>query len=104
MCRPHFADHVQHAAHLAARDLAPGEHFDADTGVNHETALVRDPAGAEQTFDLWTSCDTPRELRLRAQRAGLAVDGVFGVRPGGYRRDPPSIDVPERLLLAHRCE
>ena len=86
------------------RHLEPDETFDADTGVNHEHAVVRDADGRERTFDLWTTCYTPRELRLVAARAGLVVDGVFGVHPGRYARAPPSIDVPEHLLLAHRPE
>ena len=86
------------------RHLEPDETFDADTGVNHEHAVVRDSDGRERTFDLWTTCYTPRELRLVAARAGLVVDDVFGVHPGRYARDRPSIDVPEHLLLAHRPE
>jgi hypothetical protein len=41
---------------------------------------------------------------LLAARAGLVVDAVFGVAPGRYARTPPSVDVPEHLLLAHRAE
>ena len=62
------------------------------------------PTAASSSFDLWTTCYTPRELRLVAARAGLVVDGVFGVHPGRYARTAPSIDVPEHLLLAHRPE
>jgi SAM-dependent methyltransferase len=90
------------SSYFVVRHLEPGETFDADTGVNHEQAVVRDPEGRERTFDLWTTCYTPRELRLVAARAGLAVDGVFGVQPGRYARDEPSIDVPEHLVIAHR--
>ncbi len=90
------------SSYFVVRHLEPGETFDADTGVNHERAVVRDPEGRERAFDLWTTCYTPRELRLVAARAGLAVDGVFGVQPGRYARDQPSVDVPEHLLLAHR--
>ncbi len=89
------------SSYFVVRHLEPGETFDADTGVNHEQAVVRDPEGRERRFDLWTTCYTPRELRLVAARAGLTVDGVFGVQPGRYARDEPSIDVPEHLLLAH---
>ena len=32
------------------------------------------------------------------------VDGVFGVTPGRYARDQPSIDVPEHLLVVRRSE
>jgi SAM-dependent methyltransferase len=90
------------SSYFVVRHLEPDEHFDADTGVNHEHAVVRAADGSQRTFDLWTTCYTPRELRLVAARAGLAVDGVFGVQPGRYARDQPSIDVPEHLLLAHR--
>jgi SAM-dependent methyltransferase len=90
------------SSYFVVRHLEPDESFDAATAVNHEDAVVRDPEGHERSFDLWTTCSTPRELRLIAARAGLAVDGVFGVHPGRYAREPPSIDVPEHLLLAHR--
>ncbi|HEV7524131.1 MAG TPA: class I SAM-dependent methyltransferase [Acidimicrobiia bacterium] len=90
------------SSYFVVRHLEPDETFDADTAVNHENAVVRDPEGKERTFDLWTTCYTPRELRLLAARAGLVVDGVFGVQPGRYARAKPSIDAPEHLLLAHR--
>ncbi|MCU1426654.1 MAG: Methyltransferase domain, partial [Actinomycetia bacterium] len=84
--------------HLEAHDT-----FDPATGVNHEHALLRDPDGQEREFDLWTTCFTPRELRLLAERAGLTVDAVYGVTPGAYGTNPPSLDLPESLLLAHRA-
>jgi len=90
------------SSYFVVRHLEPEETFDADSGVNHERAAVRDPDGVERSFDLWTTCYTPRELRLLAHRAGLVVDAVFGVAPGRYARAEPSIDVPEHLLLAHR--
>ena len=34
------------------------------TVVNHEKTTIRNAAGEEITQDLWTSCFTPRELRL----------------------------------------
>jgi len=90
------------SSYFVVRHLEPDENFDADTGVNQERAVVRAADGSERSFELWTTCYTPRELRLVAARAGLAVDGVFGVQPGRYARDQPSIDVPEHLLVAHR--
>jgi SAM-dependent methyltransferase len=90
------------SSYFVVRHLEPGETFDADRGVNHEQAVVRDEAGREQLFDLWTTCFTPRELRLLAERAGLHVDAVYGVTPGRYERAAPSLDVPEHLLLARR--
>lgn len=92
------------SSYFVVKHLEPEETFDADAGVNHENAVVRDADGKERTFDLWTTCYTPRELRLIATRAGLVVDAVFGVTPGNYARARPSIDVPEHLLVAHRPE
>ncbi len=92
------------SSYFVVRHLEPDETFDARNGINHENAVVRDADGREQSFDLWTTCYTPRELRLVAARAGLVVDDVFGVHPGRYARTAPSIDVPEHLLLAHRPE
>jgi SAM-dependent methyltransferase len=90
------------SSYFVVRHLEPGETFDADVGINHETTVIRDPEGHERSFDLWTTCFTPRELRLIARQAGLIVDGVYGVHPGKYARTPPSVDVPEHLLLARR--
>lgn len=84
------------------RYLEDSDTFDAATGVNHERATLRDAAGTEQEFDLWTTCFTPRELRLLAGKAGLRVDAVYGVTPGGYGRAAPSVEVPEHLLIATR--
>jgi SAM-dependent methyltransferase len=90
------------SSYFVVRHLEPGETFDADLGVNHETTVLRDPEGRERSFDLWTTCYTPRELRLIAATAGLTVDAVYGVHPGKFARTSPSVDVPEHLLLAHR--
>ncbi len=90
------------SSYFVVRHLEPEETFDADAGVNHETTVVRDPEGHEKTFDLWTTCYTPRELRLLATRSGLDVERVYGVAPGRYSRAVPSIDFPEHLLVARR--
>lgn len=90
------------SSYFVVRHLEPDETFDADLGVNHETTAIRDPEGRERTFDLWTTCYTPRELRLIAAQAGLTVEGVYGVHPGKYARTAPSVDAPEHLLLARR--
>lgn len=90
------------SAAFALRHLEPGENFDPERGVLHERAVVRDDTGAEREFDLWTTCLTPRELVLLAERAGLAVDGVYGVAPGRYRASAPSLDDPETLIVGRR--
>src|SRR5262249_52504751 len=62
------------SSYFVVRHLEPQDTFDPATGVNHEAATLRDEAGTERQFDLWTTCFTPRELRLLAERAGLVVD------------------------------
>lgn len=90
------------SAYFQVRYLEGRDSFDADHGVNHERTALRNEAGVEQAHDLWTSCFTPRELRLLAADAGLLVDHIWSVTPGRYRRDPPTVDTPEFLLVAHR--
>jgi SAM-dependent methyltransferase len=87
---------------FAVRFLDEGDRFDPATGVHYERATLRDPQGTERDFDLWTTCFTPRELRLLASAAGLAVESVAGIAPGKYGDDPPAIEHPELLLLATR--
>jgi SAM-dependent methyltransferase len=76
--------------------------FDADRGVAHEVTEVRDPSGAVREVDLWTGCFTPRELRLLAARHGLVVDRITSVEPGAYGERPPTVELPEFLLIARR--
>ena len=90
------------SAYFQVRYLEPTDDFDADAGVNHERTTLKDEAGTEAAFDLWTSVFTPRELRLLAARAGLDVEAIWSVTPGAYRADPPSIETPEFLLVATR--
>lgn len=92
------------SAAFAIRWLEDGEEFDPMTGVLHEHATVRNEAGEERLFDLWTTCFTARELALTAARAGLTVDGVHGVKPGGYSTDRVTLGHPELLLFARRPE
>jgi SAM-dependent methyltransferase len=76
--------------------------FDAVRGVAHERTSIKDEAGRDAEVDLWTTCFTPRELRLLAARAGLVADHLWGVDPGSYGRREPDLDHPELLLVAHR--
>lgn len=90
-------------APFAIRHLEDGETFDAATGVLHERSTVRNEAGRERVFDLWTTCFTARELELLAAGAGVVIEGIHGVTPGRYRAGPPTLDAPELLLLGrHR--
>ena len=79
---------------------AMGSTFDAARGVNHERTTIKDEDGTDAEVDLWTTCFTPRELRLLAQRSGLHPDHVWSVTPGAYERAEPSIDTEEFLLVA----
>ena len=76
--------------------------FFADHGVNHENTSIRNSAGKEITQDLWTSCFTPRELRLLANEANLKVQSIWSVSPGRYKETPPSYMLPELLMVASR--
>jgi ubiquinone/menaquinone biosynthesis C-methylase UbiE len=90
------------SAVFALRFLEPGETFDPETGVLHEQSTVRGPDGAERMFELWTTCFTPRELRLVARQAGIDGVQIYGVTPGDYARRPPALDRPELLLVGRR--
>ena len=90
------------SAYFQVRWLGEGDEFDAGTGVNHELALVRDEAGVDETFDLWTSVWTPRELRYAVAAAGGTVDALWSVAPGDYGRHPPDLEHPEWLVVFRR--
>jgi SAM-dependent methyltransferase len=90
------------SAYFQVRWLEDGDSFDAGAGVNHERTEVRDEGGVAAPADLWTTCFTPRELRLLAAHAGLEVRAIWSVAPGAYAADPPTIDSPEFLLVAAR--
>jgi SAM-dependent methyltransferase len=90
------------SAYFVVRFLEEHDTFDPDRGVNHERTTIRDEAGVEVATELWTSCFTPRELRLLAAAAGLVEPAVWGVAPGDYAERPPDLDRPEFLLLASR--
>ncbi len=90
------------SAYFQVRFLEDFDTFDADAGVNHERTTLKDEEGREVPFDLWTSCFTPRELRLLAGAAGLRARHVWSVTPGAYRAEPPTTGFPELLLVAER--
>jgi SAM-dependent methyltransferase len=91
------------SSYFAVRFLEDSDRFDAGTGVNHEVAGVKNPDGEERDFDLWTSCFTPRELRLLCAAAGLTVEDIWSVAPGAYARTPPDLDHPEFLVVSSRA-
>jgi SAM-dependent methyltransferase len=76
--------------------------FDAATGISHERTEIRDETGRAVETDLWTTCFTPRELRLLCERVGFVADDVWAIDPGDYRLAPPDAEHPEFLVLATR--
>lgn len=76
--------------------------FDAATGITHEHTEIRDETGRAVETDLWTTCFTPRELRLMCERAGFVVDGLWAIEPGDYRPLPPDTEHPEFLVVGTR--
>jgi SAM-dependent methyltransferase len=91
------------SAYFQLRHLEERDSFDAATGVNHERTEIRSADGTQRKeVDLWTTCFTPLELRLLAERAGLRVDHLWSVTPGDYEARSPDLEHPEFLLVARR--
>ena len=90
------------SSYFQVRWLEQTDTFDAASAVNHETTELRDPEGVRADAELWTTCYTPRELRLLSGTCGLDVEHIWSVTPGEYERREPTIDTPEFLLLARR--
>ena len=90
------------SSYFMLRSLEDHDLFHADHGVNHERTALKNEAGEEQWHDLYTSCFTPRELRLLAGDAGLEVEALWSVTPGRYGQRPPTTDEPEFLLVGRR--
>jgi SAM-dependent methyltransferase len=90
------------SSYFQVRYPQPDGTFDVDTGVHHERTVIKNEAGIDAGADLWTTCYTPRELRLLTDRAGLTVDAVWSVTPGAYARAPATIESPELLVVGHK--
>ena len=90
------------SSYFMVRHLEEADVFVAAAGVNHESAPVKNAAGEERAFDLWTACYRPRELRLLAAAADLEVRGLWSVTPGRYEQRPPDLEHPEFLLIGER--
>lgn len=89
-------------AYLQVRHIVEGHEFDAERGVHRESTEVRDAAGNPIAASLWTTCFTPRELRLLVASVGLELVGLDSVEPGDWRRRPPDLDSPEFLVVARK--
>ncbi|MEM9520360.1 MAG: class I SAM-dependent methyltransferase [Actinomycetota bacterium] len=87
-------------AYLQVANLVDGNDFDAERGVHCEATEVRDSEGKAAEVDLWTTCFTPRELRLLCASVGLTVESLGAAEPGDWTSRPPDIDSPEFLVVA----
>lgn len=90
------------SSYFQVRHLPETTTFDVDAGVAHEHTVIKDEAGVDAPTDLWTTCFTPRELRLLARSVGLVPEHVWSVEPGRYASGAPDLDHPEHLLVARR--
>ncbi len=90
------------SSYFQVQFLEDHDTFDVARGVNRETTMVRDVPGNELDAELWTSCFTPRELRLLAATVGLTAEHVWSVSPGAYGRNEPVLSSHEFLLVARR--
>lgn len=92
------------SSYFQVRYQPEGTTFDAATAVHHERTTIKDEAGTDAETDLWTTCYTPRELRLLAGEAELDVISLWSVEPGGYAAVAPTVETPEFLLIAARAD
>ena len=90
------------SAYFQVKYLEETDTFFAEQGINYEKTEIRNTSGDAIKEDLWTSCFTPRELRLLAEKAGLTISSMWSVTPGKYREAPLSINEPEILVIAER--
>jgi SAM-dependent methyltransferase len=90
------------SSYFQVRYLEDQDTFSAATAVNHEHTELKNSAGETSPAELWTTCYTPRELRLLVERNGLRCDEIHSVTPGEYGPNPPSTESPEFLVLGTR--
>lgn len=90
------------SSYFQVRWLEQHDDFDAASAVNHERTELLDPDGVRADAELWTTCYTPRELRLLASSVELEVQDIWSVTPGDYARVAPNIETPEFLMRARR--
>ena len=89
------------SAYFQLKWLEETDGFDATNGMNHERTEVLDADRRGIAADLWTTCYTPRELRLLADRSGLIVENIYSVEPGSYQARKATIESHEFLVVGH---
>ena len=86
-------------AYLQVANMVDGHDFDAERGVHRETTEIRSETGEATATDLWTTCFTPRELRLMCAAAGVQIDSITAADPGDWTPRPPDTDCTEFLIV-----
>ena len=91
------------SAYFQIQYLSDNDNFDALTGVNRENTEIMNREGEKKEAVTWTTCFTPRELRLMSEKVGLLVKNIWSVTPIDYKLLPCDIKNPEFLLLAEKA-
>ena len=91
------------SSYFQVQYLSNTDQFNAFNGVNREETEVFNSDGVKKEAVTWTTCFTPRELRLMTQKAGLVVKNIWSVTPNEYELLPCNIENPEFLLLAEKA-
>ena len=91
------------SAYFQMQYLSDNDNFDASTGVNRENTEIMNREGEKKAAVTWTTCFTPRELRLMSEKVGLLVKNIWSVTPIDYKLLPCDIKNPEFLLLAEKA-
>ena len=65
------------SSYFQVKYLSNTDQFNASNGVNREETEVVNPDGEKKEAVTWTTCFTPRELRLMTQKAGLVVKNIW---------------------------
>ena len=91
------------SAYFQIQYLGDNDNFDALTGVNRENTEIMNTEGEKKEAVTWTTCFTPRELRLMSEKVGLLVKNIWSVTPIDYKLLPCDIKNPEFLILAEKA-
>ncbi len=91
------------SSYFQVQYLSDNDHFDPLTGVNREEIEIMNTEGEKKEAVTWTTCFTPRELRLMSEKVGLLVKNIWSVTPIDYKLLPCDIKNPEFLMLAEKA-
>lgn len=91
------------SSYFQVQYLSQTDHFDAFNGVNREDVEIMNVEGEKKQAVTWTTCFTPKELRLMSEKVGLLVRNIWSVTPIDYELLPCGTENPEFLLLAEKA-